>query len=229
MKNLLYFLILSSFLIFACNSSEKGTSENTGDSNTTQTSEEQIKTDRPADSKGKFLVKSALIEFESVMMGMTQNMLMYIDNWGELTRIEMKGEFMGMKTHSVNITKDSVQYIIDMTKKTGQKVKMEKAGTPENIDFTALTDDVIKEFNLKKEGTEEFLGKKCDKYSMSYPKTKMKGTYLVWMGIPLKTDVSVAGLAMTMTAKKIDLDAKISPDLFEVPAGIKITEGLNFQ
>lgn len=228
MKKLIYFLVISSLFIFACNSSDKGTSENTGENNN-QTSEEQVKSDRPADSKGKFLVKSALIEYESVMMGMNQNMLMYIDNWGELTRIEMKGDFMGMKTYTVNITKDSVQYVIDMTKKTGQKVIIDKKNNPENIDFTALTDDVIKEFNLKKEGTEEFLGKKCDKYTMSYSKTKMKGTYLVWMGIPLKTDVSVAGLAMTMTAKKIDLDAKISPDLFNVPEGVKITEGLNFQ
>jgi len=228
MKKFIYFFIIISFVIFSCNNNETASTENKDTENvenTDQSTGDEIKPTRPAESKGKFLVKSAIIEFDTEMMNMKQNMVMYIENWGELNRVDMKGDIMGMKTHNINIIKDGFLYNIDMIQKKGVKTPYTKENKPDDIDFTALSEDVMKEFNMKKEGTEMFLGKKCDKYSINHTTTKMKGTYLVWMGIPLKTDISIAGIGMKMSAKNIDLDAVITPDIFNVPEGISITEG----
>jgi len=226
MKRICFWTILASIsVMYSCNSPEKGTAESKDDKKTEQITNEKIVSDRPADSKGKFLVKSAAIDFDSEIMGMKQDMLMIIDKYGELSFIEMTGNLMGTKSHNISIIKDGFEYTIDMIKKKGQKLPYKAESNPDDIDFTALTSEVMKKFNMKKEGTEEFLGKKCDKYSIDQTTTKMKGIYLVWMGIPLKTDVSVAGMSMKIIAKKIDLDAKISPDKFEIPQGVTITEG----
>ncbi len=232
MKKLLFYFIAFSFIVFSCNNNEKTATENQETENTENTEQntgDDIKPNRPADSKGKFLVKSAIIEFDTEMMNMKQNMVMYIENWGELNRVDMKGDFMGMKTHNINIIKDGFLYNIDMIQKNGQKTPYKSENKPDDIDFTALSEDVMKEFNMKKEGNEMFLGKNCDKYSINHTTTKMKGTYLVWMGIPLKTDISIAGIGMKMTAKNIDLEAAIAPDIFDIPEGIKITEGMTMK
>jgi len=223
MKRIFFWAILA--MMYSCNSSEKGTAESKDEKKTEQGTNGKVVSDRPADSKGKFLVKFATIEFESEIMGMKQNMLMFIDKYGELSFVEMTGNFMGTNSHNISIIKDGFEYNIDLVKKTGQKVPYKTENNPDDIDFTALTAEVMKKFNMKKEGTEEFLGRKCDKYSIDQTTTKMKGYYLVWMGIPLKTDITVAGMAMKIIARKVDLDTKISPDKFDIPQGITITEG----
>ena len=45
--------------------------------------------------------------------------------------------------------------------------------------------------NLKKEGTEEFLGKTCEKMSIDYKKMQMKGNFLVYKGIALKMNTDM--------------------------------------
>lgn len=217
-------LFISFFVIYSCNSPEKNTAETQEQTIIEQNNSEEIVSDRPADSKGKFLVKSAVVEFDSEVMGMKQNMVMFIENYGEQNLVEMKGDFMGMKTHNISIINDGFMYSIDMITKKGIKKPHKIENNPEDIDFTSLTAEVMKEFNMKKEGTELYLDKKCDKYSINHPLTKMKGYYLVWKGIPLKTDVTIAGMGMKMLAKKIDLEATIPADKFNIPEGVKITE-----
>ena len=225
MKSISFIVILSAFLfVCSCNSPEKGTAESKDEKKVEQTFDEDVVADRPADSKGKFLVKSAIIEFDSEIIGMKQSMTMCIDKWGELSFVEMQGELMGMKSHNISLIKDGFEYTIDMTKKTGTKKPYILKNNPEDIDFSALSPEIMKEFGMTKEGTEVFLGKKCDKYSVNNSLTKMKGYYLVWKGIPLKTEVSVTGMSIKMTAKKIDLNAAIPSTKFDIPAGIKITE-----
>jgi len=225
MKSISFIALLSAFLfVCSCNSPEKGTAESKDENKVEQTVDKDIISDRPADSKGKFLVKSAIIEFDSEIIGMKQNMSMCIDKWGELSFVEMQGELMGMKSHNISIIKDGFEYTIDMTKKTGVKKPYVFKNNPEDIDFSALTPEIMKEFGMTKEGTEVFLDKKCDKYAVNNSLTKMKGYYLVWQGIPLKTEVSVTGMSIKMTAKKIDLSATIPASKFDIPAGVKITE-----
>ena len=82
--------------------------------------------------------------------------------------------------------------------------------------------DIAKEMNIKKVGTQSFLGKTCDKYTIDFKKQQMKGSYLVWNGIALKTEMTVMGMKTTIEATKIEENPTIPADKFEVPKGIKI-------
>ncbi|MDD3876049.1 MAG: hypothetical protein PHT69_05475 [Bacteroidales bacterium] len=224
MKKIFYFLASAAiiFAISSCNQ-QQGTTETTNQegANTTQNTETS---DRPANSNGKYLIEKGIIEFESEMMGMKQNMLMYIADYGEKSLVEVKGNFMGVKSHNLSLLVDGFMYEIDMITKKGTKKDASQINKAEDIDFTKLTEESMNELNLKKEGTEEFLGKTCDKYTIDNRSLNMKGSYLVWMGVPLKSEVRVAGLTVKMTAKKIDLETAIENSTFAIPEGIEITE-----
>ena len=66
--------------------------------------------------------------------------------------------------------------------------------------------------------TEEIMGKTCDKYTMDDPALKMKSTYSVWNGIPLKSEIDMAGVKATVTTTKIEENASIPAEKFEIPA-----------
>jgi hypothetical protein len=78
--------------------------------------------------------------------------------------------------------------------------------------------------SIKKEGTETLLGKTCDKFSMNYEKMKTKANYSVWKGIALKTEMDMMGMKVNMIATKLEENATIAADKFEVPAGVNIKE-----
>jgi len=225
MKKMSFFLAtaLACFvLLSACNqaATDNTADENTLDNLTTLTQD----SDRPADSKGKYLIEKGIIEFESEVMGMKQNMTMYIAQYGEKQKVEVKGSFMGIRSHNLNIIKDGYAYDIDLIEKKGTRISTSQIDKTEDIDFTNLTSEIMAELNLKKSGQEEFLGKTCDKYTIDNRAMGMQGTYLVWMGVPLKSEVKLAGINVNMTAKRIDLDTDISDDAFEIPTDIVITE-----
>jgi hypothetical protein len=111
-----------------------------------------------------------------------------------------------------------------MTKKECTKKKLPGTGDPNDLNFKDMSADMMKKMSIKKEGNERFLGKDCEKYVMDYKEMKMKGTYLVWNAIPLKTDVDMGGIKMVMEATKIQENASVPADKFEVPEGIKIVE-----
>lgn len=77
---------------------------------------------------------------------------------------------------------------------------------------------------LSKQGTEEVMGKTCDKYTMDDPTLKMKSTYCVWNGIALKSEINMAGIVAKVTTKKIEENASVPATKFEIPKDIKITE-----
>ena len=90
-----------------------------------------------------------------------------------------------------------------------------------------MSEDMIKDMNLKKEGTEEFLGKNCEKMSIDYEKMKMKGNFLVYRSLALKMDTEMGSTKIKMVAEKFVENPSIPTNKFEVPADVKITEDKN--
>jgi hypothetical protein len=81
----------------------------------------------------------------------------------------------------------------------------------------------MKDMNIKKIGTEVFLGKTCDKMSIDYKDIKMKGTYLVYKGIPLSMDSEIGTMKMKMDAEKLVENPNVPADKFDIPADIVFT------
>lgn len=181
-------------------------------------------TENKAPTGAKYAMKSGIIDLKSTMMGMEQKVTMYFDDFGKKEASVLTMEMMGMKTESRTIKKDGYSYDINMTKKECTKKKLPGTGDPNDLNFKDMSADMMKKMSIKKEGNETFLGKDCEKYVMDYKEMKMKGTYLVWNAIPLKTDVDMGGIKMVMEATKIQENASVPADKFEVPEGIKIVE-----
>lgn len=215
MKNLkLAAFLFLSVLIISCKS--QSSDEKNDSSKTEETSD--VKAGK---SGGKYAMKSGIVEYNSTTMGTNVAQTLYFDDYGAKEAIETSMEIAGIKSNTVNITKDGFMYTLNTIDKTATKTKIP---TQANIDFNNLSDQIMKDMNLKKEGSEEFAGKKCDKYSIDNTNMKMKGTFLVWKGIALKSDLDFSSMKTQMLAKSVKEDASVPAEKFDIPADYKITE-----
>jgi hypothetical protein len=166
---------------------------------------------------GKYAIKSGIVEYKSDMMGFPATQTLYFDNYGATESTVTVMDVMGIKTQTVTITKDGSVYNFDPTNKTGSKTPVMSSA---NVNFEDLSDQVVKDWNLKKEGKETLLGKECQKYSMDNQSMSMKGYYWVWKGIALKMDVDMSTAKMLMEATSIQENVNIPAEKFEIPADI---------
>lgn len=205
-------LLLLSLIVMTALSCKNSTSEKKQSSDVKEeTKAVEVK------AKGKYSIKSGIVEYKADIMGFQAKQTLYFDNFGaqEATVIDM--DIMGTTSHTVTLTKDGYVYNFDPVNKTGSKTPVM---TSANVNFEDLTDEVIKDWNLKKEGKESVLGKECDKYSMNNESMSMTGYYWVWKGIALKVDANMSTAKMVMDATSFQENANIPADKFEIPSDI---------
>jgi len=172
----------------------------------------------------RYEVKSGKLVMTSEIFGKEQDMTLYFDDYGLLETTETKGEIMGFKVNNIQIRKDGYYYTIDMNMKTCKKTKIDSTTTSQNINFSNMTKKMIEDLHITKTGTENYLDKVCDVWAMDHPDMKMKGTYLIWKGISLKTEMEASGMIIRMKTKSIDITSPLPKGIFEVPADVKMTE-----
>ena len=168
--------------------------------------------------KGKYAIKSGIVEYKSSVMGMEQTQTLMFDDYGNVEATEIVMEMMGNKVHTYAINKDSIIYNIDVTNKIGSKIEM--SGDHGNIDFENMTEEEAKELNLKNEGNDTFMDKECVKYSIDNAEMQMKGIFWVYKGVTLKSDIEVGGMQMVIEAISFEEDATIPENAFVVPEDV---------
>jgi len=225
-KTLLLLLLTFSVLkLTSCGgkSDAPGTADSTKKTEATQT------TSSSAPAGAKFKMKAGIAEGTMEMMGQKVQIKMAFDDWGAKMMNETSGEMMGQKMHQVNITKDSMTYVLDMTKKTGQKMKAK----PDDMNFANMTPQELKAKGVTEIGKETINGKDCIVYEIdpnaNAPKLKgdkappaqpdMKGKFWVWNNFPIKMEM---GKMMKMEMTKIEETAPPA-STFDIPADIKIS------
>ena len=206
-------LLSTATLLFSCKSK-------TSETAATPENPEASETSTP---KGKYAIKSGIVQYKTEMMGMEVMQTLTFDDYGKKEATDVEMEMMGVKIHTVNLTKDGFIYNLDMVKKTGTKSPEVNIANA-SIDFENLSEEMVEEMDLKKLGTEEFLGKTCEKMSIDNKKMSMKGTFLVYKGIALKSETDMGTMKMNLLAEKFEENPTIPAEKFEVPADIKITE-----
>jgi len=210
-------MVLST-IIFSCKSK---TSE---PASTTEKQAEVIK-NAP---KGKYTIKSGIVEYKNQMMGMDSKQVLTFDDYGQKEVTEVMMEMMGTKIHTLALTKDGFIYNIDLVKKTGTKRPVLTGKLPTDIDFENMTKEMIKDMNIKKEGTEKFLGRTCEKVTIDSKKMGLKGTYLTYKGIALSVNTDMGTIKMKLEAEKFVENPSIPAAKFEIPEDIVITEEAEF-
>jgi hypothetical protein len=220
MKRILYVFTLAVFAVSCGSGSQEGSQDSTAVTNESASAPETGK---------KYSIKSGIIHQESEAMGIKMNPVVYFDDYGskECTEIIMEMKMFGqtIKTHSATITKDGFIYSIDYEKKTGTKMKSYVTGSSSAaIDFKSLSDEMKTKMNLKDLGSEEYLGKKCQKYSIDYKDMDMKGTYLVYDNIPMKMEATIGQMNTKLSVIKFEENVTVPTEKFDVPADIIITD-----
>lgn len=229
MKKIFFLIAVIAFIaLISCSGDSKKTNGTT-DSTATKDNIEKI-----TKTNSKYYLKSGIITMIFETRGFVQTMIRYFDDYGNKECVETKWEmdsvWYAMETggkvqiHQLEITKDGYVYIIDMIDKSGTKTKITPKSKQKDIDFSNLTEDMRKQMKITKQGTEVLLGKTCAKYSLDDPALKMKSSYSVWNGIPLKSEVNMAGIVAKITTTKIEENCVIPAEKFEIPKNIRITE-----
>ncbi len=216
MKALNLLVIISLlFFTFSCKTKGPQTEEQTA---TEQKTELTVKK-----GKHKYEIKSGIVEYKTQTMGTNVVQTLYFDDYGAKEANEIAMEIAGIKSNTRSITKDDYMYNLDLTTKTGTKTKT-FATSDADINFSELTDEMVKRMNLQKVGSEDFAGKTCDKYTIDYKDLSMKGSFLVWKGVPLKSEVDLSTIHTTMEAKNFQENVAVPAEKFEIPADFNITE-----
>ena len=155
----------------------------------------------------------------------------YFDDYGAKECIETKAEIkmfgQSIKQHSRTITKDGYSYTLDLVSKTGTKMKIDDAMTPDmKAGFAAMAATMKDTIKIKELGTEDFLGKSCRKIEVSMADGKSAGVYWLWKNISLKMEAKdpSSGKGFTMVATKVEELSSVPSEMFAIPSDIKITE-----
>jgi len=168
--------------------------------------------------------KSAYIEY-SIEGNTIGKQVVYIDDWGwnrsETTQSVTK--MLGQKTETnerkVTVKLDTYQWTPGQ--KTGSKVHntmLEEMLADPNFDMLEFSKKTMESLGFEKTGTETVNGKSCDIW-------KGLGSIIwLWNDIAVKTQVKIFGAKYVMNASKIELDASIPSDEFQIPPDIKFTE-----
>lgn len=222
MKKLIYLSLIMPVMLMlaACPSPEEDEDINTNDTVIRVVDNTVYDSIPMGDEKApKYSVKSGIITMNSSTMGMKQKIIMYFDDYGNKQATKVEQELMGQKVTQWSIMDTAWVYSFNSEDKTGKKTKKDLEGT-DNINFNALTNEMIKKYFIRKKGTSDVAGKTCDVYIVEYPEARLKGTFYVWKGITLKSHTLVAGMKVNIEAEKIEVDVAIPSSTFKPPKDI---------
>lgn len=212
------------FMLQSCGDTTSDSSENTADE-TQASSTEVTDNEEVAENSGtaKYKFKSAIVTYEMSAMGQKMSTTIYIGNYGK--KIATITEMVGMKVRNLQIGNTS--YVLNMASKTGEKFTDSDEDDGDNLDeldmsFYEASDEELAAQGVKKLGQEEVLGHNCTIYEIQSEGESVK-TW-IWDGLMLKTESKEHSLVAT----KLEIDADIDSEMFEVPSDFKITDASEF-
>lgn len=175
------------------------------------------------EAEGPFEEKQGMVEMTMEMMGMKPTMTLYFDDYGNRQATWTTMEMMGKKMENVTLIADGFSTNWDNTTKVGTKTKADGfSGGPMEL-IASLTPERRKSLNYKEIGARDVLGNKTTGFSIDSGGIKMSVWH--WKGIPLQIEMDAKGMAMKITATKVDFEMAVPADRFTVPADVKISEG----
>jgi len=169
-------------------------------------------------------IKSGIMEYTTSMMGTEVTSTIYFDDYGNKQETVIKSSNQYLDTYTRSFQKDEYFYTIDMIKNTAQKIKMSDDMIEENeklnINPDNLTDELKAEYNLKKEGTEKILGKKCKVYSMTNSTGEAMKLY-IYKGVTLKMEMKGV---LVYEVNKFEENVSMPKWFNKIPDGVEIEE-----
>ncbi|MDR0814452.1 MAG: hypothetical protein LBN37_01735 [Bacteroidales bacterium] len=174
----------------------------------------------------RYGVESLILKKTTTVMGQTMSSIQYIADWGNQESVETFVSMGGQVFTVFSLMKDGYMYNANLAVKQGTKINMAAMDDYKSVNYQKLTDEIIKKYNIEDKGVEKFLGKDCNKYTLSFTTQgqSVNATVLVWKGMTLKSAVNVMGNAVTEEATEILEGKSIPKDKFVLPEGVNFTE-----
>jgi len=222
MKKINLLLVLSLIFILSCNNSEKKGDESK-DSSKVENSNSSEKSSM--EGKEKYGIENGMVKYQMDMMGMVMNMTIWFKDFGKFECTETDAALFGQKSITRAFQKDGFAYTVDMTNKTGTKIKITDSPdevNPADINFENLSDEMKTKYQLKTIGSETVSGKNCTIYSMKY--NGSEGKFWVWKNIPMKYEFAQQGVKVVVKAIEVSESPSFPAGIFEIPSGITFQE-----
>jgi hypothetical protein len=198
-------------VIFSCKN-KPGTKA--GSESTEQVQAPEIVTETP--SFHKYGIKSGIVTFETTMMGMKIKSVLYFDDFGIK---EVDEKYKGETVESITICNGKERFTVMPQQKTTFTSGSCSRGTA----YRFAWDEISKEdqgTKAKKLANMTIAGKDCESYS--YDTGSSVTVYAGWQNICLYLKTTSAGTDVIMQATKIEENAEIPADKFQVPPDFAI-------
>lgn len=179
--------------------------------------------------------KRGIVSYKPMdMMGVKVTQTMYFDDYGkkEMRETMVEGNMMGMemRQHTIDIRDGNVMYHYELENMSGGQDRATKnvyksTLTPEmfeQMNVGSLSDKLKKQLNYKDEGKETVAGLEGIKYSIvpdsANPLNRITGVH--YKNIPIKIKMG----QMEIIAEKVDFDAAVPAEKFDLPAGYNVMD-----
>ena len=182
-------------------------------------------------SAKKYAVKSGKVEYK-LTGNTTGTKTVYFDDFGDkyyehlksVSETKMFGITDRTETDKVTIINKSHFWTIDKTNGDNMEGEIPYYNSSRGMfeDMTEeeqkkFSDDLLRSFGGKREGTEKILGYTCEKISVM-------GSYSwIYKGVTLKSETKVMGIVANETATSFEKGISISANKFEAPNGLTFT------
>lgn len=171
---------------------------------------------QPKDAK--YSVKKGMVTYLANMFGTKYLIYLRFTDYGKKRYSETKN---GNTVQTLVYELNEEHYVLDPKKKTGTKTII-PTGSAYDLNFLNLSKTAIDANNIKTAGSEKILDKDCTIYEMKDSKTGVSSKVWIWKGIMLKNEGAINNLTYSYTATNIDLEATITDNMFQLPAGYNI-------
>jgi len=214
-KILIFSIILITAVIFLnCGDSSKDDADNSPKGSTSE-------------FQKRYGIKSGVIEY--IITGSQEGTkTLYFDSWGmrqaEYTRSVLSVGGFTKSLNLVNIIDGEFQYMINIDQNSGTKTRNPILKSIEQLKnqkgFNEFGEQMLLSMGANKIGAESFLGKDCDVYEMKNTGTKL----WIWEWLTLKSETKSGGIAINLTATRINEGGSVPSEKFKIPEKVVLNE-----
>lgn len=187
---------------------------------------EEIPQDKIKDcpSNAPYSFEKGVIEYESSTLGIKQQVIMMFKDFGRISSTEIKSTILGQKINKLSLINDTAIFDIDLITNSAYYI-LNDSSSDNDINFRDLDKKTMQENDIIKGEQEKVLGKICTIYELTLEKQNAEIKNWIWEGLTLKSVSNMAGIKVTMIAKKIRVNVEIPDEKFDLPDNIKLHKG----
>ena len=169
------------------------------------------------DTFKKYAVKSAIAKTKSITGEQVTDGTLYIDDYGAFECDIKTMDIPNFITYDYGIlTRKDRIWVFNIQE--GKVDAKESPNPMPDLNFLNITPELAEKYEIQDLGEEEFMGKKCHKYTYMVLTNRKKVYWTIWayMGIPLKTVVKQGRRESVVEVTELQENVKIPDNILHL-------------